>query len=214
MTNYTNLKLEEREIMEHFKVFLNEVIEFYEDQLKAYIQHKDCEAFFEKAIDTDKRNLRKSYDLLDECIWFIQKNEPRANHLRLIIAIINSLNDIKRISKYTLAFSNFYFKEGEDRNDFIVGKIEQLGHLSVATMKSLYELIIEFELDKISERAKKIFENFILEYKEKYVNSINESIHLHNGNTRFIARTIIVVKNFDRSVDHVMNIIENMLTIL
>ena len=54
--------------------------------------------------DNVERRLKRSKDmedeLLDECIWTISKDDPRANHLRFIISIIYSTKDISRSCEY------------------------------------------------------------------------------------------------------------------
>ena len=99
MTNYKHLKQEEKELVNSFKTFLKNVLFFFEKQYKSFILKGNAEEMLDESIDMDKKYSSECRDILDDCIWFIQKNEPRANHLRLIVALINSLNDIKRISK-------------------------------------------------------------------------------------------------------------------
>ncbi|MGL4950222.1 MAG: PhoU domain-containing protein [Mycoplasma sp.] len=213
MTSYKNLKIEEKEIIEKFKAFLLKVIDAQENYFIDFVAGKDAGEMFYESVEMDKKNLKKARDILDECIWFIQKNEPRANHLRLIIAVINSLNDIKRISNYIVTFSKFCSKQTAEDREILKKEFEPLGKLSIQTVRSLYKLIDEFELETIKEKADIIFEKFIDQYKESYTKSIKGSMKCKNESTKFVINTVVIVKNFDRFVDHTMNIIENLLTI-
>lgn len=215
MTNYNNLKIEEKEIIINFKVFLNEIIDFFEKQFNAYLENKNAEEIFDESSELEKRFLRKSNDILDECIWFIQKNEPRANHLRLIIAIINSLNDTKRMSNYIVSFSKFHIKQSLLCNDELIKtKIGSIGRLTIETMHKLYELIDGFNLKTIQAESKIIFNDFLEKYRVEYVDSIDNSVKRQDCDISFIANTIIMIKTFDRFIDHMINIIDNLVTIL
>lgn len=215
MTNYNNLKIEEKEIIISFKNFLNEIIDFFEKQFNAYLENKNADEIFDESSELEKRFLRKSNDILEECIWFIQKNEPRANHLRLIIAIINSLNDTKRMSNYIVSFSKFHIKQNLVSEDQLVtNKITSIGKLTIETMHKLYNLIDVFNLKTIQSESKIIFNDFLEKYRIEYVNSLDDSIKKNNCDISFLANTIIMIKTFDRFIDHMMNIIENLVTIL
>lgn len=213
MTNYKYLKIEEKEIIEKFNGFLLEVITFYEKEYTNYINHTDSQKMFEEAIEIDKKNIKHAHDILDECVWFIQKNEPRTSHLRLIIAVINSLIDIKRISSYVVTFCKFYNKQIDAKSNYIFKRIVEVGQLSIDTTKKLYDLIEEYNLDTLSVKANLIFDDFIEQYKMRYVESITDSLKNKTINSKFVASTIIVIKNFDRFVDHMMNIVENLVNI-
>ncbi|MGL4951841.1 MAG: PhoU domain-containing protein [Mycoplasma sp.] len=213
MTSYKNLKTEEKEIIVKFKSFLLNAIDYQEKCFNDFLEGKDSSEMFFEAIEVDKKNIKKSRDILDECIWFIQKNEPRANHLRLIIAVINSLNDIKRISNYNVTFTKFCSKQTPDDIAILKKEIKPLGQISIKSVRELYVLIEEFELSTIKEKSDIIFEKFIEQYKEIYTKSIKGSLKCKNESTKFVVNTVVIVKNFDRFVDHTMNIIENLLAI-
>ncbi|MGL4948288.1 MAG: PhoU domain-containing protein [Mycoplasma sp.] len=213
MTNYKNLKIEEKEIIERFKTFLLEVINTQEKFFNDFLCGIDVNEILFESIEKDRRFIKKSRDILDECIWFIQKNEPRANHLRLIIAVINSLSDIKRISNYIVTFSKFCSKQSAEDIEILKTEIKPLGSLSIETVKKLYDLISNFELETIKTNSEAVFEKFIVQYKESYTKTIKGTLKCKNDSTKFVVNTVVIVKNFDRFVDHVMNIIENLLTI-
>lgn len=212
MTNYNQLKLEEKEIINVFKKYLKDVTSFLETQHKKFIAKKNSDEMFEESIEIDKKNALIARDILDDCIWFIQKNEPRANHLRLVIAIINSLSDVKRISNYVVTLCKFYSKCNKDIDDATLTVVKEMGNLSISTVKELYQLISELDLKKLKSQANAKFKEYIDTYKSNFYNSINNSIN-NKESVKVITNTIVVIKNFDRTVDHMMNIIDNLLSI-
>lgn len=215
MTNYKHLKQEEKELVNSFKTFLKNVLFFFEKQYKSFILKGNAEEMLDESIDMDKKYSSECRDILDDCIWFIQKNEPRANHLRLIVALINSLNDIKRISNYAVTLCRFYNKCINDINDDTFKIVKNIGTLTLNTVKQLLQIIEEFNWDSnTKKKSKDIFDNYIEKYKATYYSSIKTTIQNKNvDSVKFIANSVVVIKNFDRTVDHIMNIVENLLNI-
>lgn len=210
MINYNQLKQDEKEIINRFKQFLNHVMHFYEETFNEFIHNKNCELAFYESIDIDKKNIGFCRDILDDCIWFIQRNEPRANHLRLIVAIINSLNDIKRISSYTVTLSKYYYKRINDIDEQTVKVIAEIGTLTIKSSHSLCNIIEQFDFVDMKKKANKIFDDYIEKYKKMFYDSIHSTLETSKKtNTKFIANLVVVLKNFDRTIDHLMNIIEN-----
>ncbi len=213
MTNYGQLKNEEKEIINTFKSFLLSSINFYETVFDGMLKKVNVEELFDEAIEKDKNFIKYGQDILDDCIWFIQKNEPRANHLRLVIAIINSLNDVKRISNYTVTLAKFNSKCFEEMDNVTYEIIGSMGKNTIDTNKKLYSLIEKFDLETMKKESKEIFQEHIQKYKNNFYSSVRNFIQ-NNEKEKFIANAVIVLKNFDRTVDHMMNIIENLVFVM
>lgn len=91
-------------------------------------------------------------NLVDECVWVISKDNPRANHLRFIISVIQSAKDLERAGNYALTISK-----------------------TITRRKILYKNILL--LKPLIERYLKIFDEYALLYnssnKEKIENVEN-----------------------------------------
>lgn len=215
MINYRYLKQEEKELVNKFKDFLTTVLDFYENSFNIFSKKNslaDSDEAYDDAIQQDNKNITNCRDILDDCIWFIQKNEPRANHLRLIVAIINSLNDVKRISSYTVKMSKYCYKMLSEMDDDTVKIIYNIGLLTIKTSKQLLKIICEFNLDEMKNESRKIFEQYVDKYKKMFYESIKITLD-KKQDAQFVANSIIVIKNFDRTIDHLMNIIQNLVSI-
>lgn len=115
--------------------------------------------------DNAERRLKRSKDLedelIDECIWTISKDDPRANHLRFIISIIYSTKDISRACDYAQS----------------IAKIIVRSHLSqqiISTfnpLKNLYlkyiENIIKLSETKSDNKADS-FDELNIEFESEY----------------------------------------------
>lgn len=210
--NYSVLKDNEAVLLVQFKEFFEETIDFSAFVLGAFIKNDDNVELFEVAIEKDHSINVKRKDLIDECIWSIQKNNPRANHLRFIICLINSLSDIRRISSHAVNFSKFYAKNNSEINDKIRDRIIDLYSLTIQAMKDLHNVI--FSLKKEEERKKiidEIFRNFLKSYKHRYYEIISVKDEIHSD--KYLSNLIIFLKNLDRQVDHCLNIAYNFLAI-
>ncbi len=213
MTNYGQLKAEEKEIINTFKSYLWDTITFFETTFNNIITKNNAEELFDDSIEKDKKLINQGRDILDDCIWFIQKNEPRANHLRLIIAIINSLNDVKRISNYTVTLTKFYNKCFEEMDKITYNVIGSMGKNTIDTIKKLYQLVDKFDIEQMKQASKQIFQDHIQAYKANFYESVRNFLQ-SKEKPKYVANAVIVLKNFDRTVDHCMNIVDNLVTVL
>lgn len=115
--------------------------------------------------DNAERRLKRSKDLedelLDECIWTISKDDPRANHLRFIISIIYSTKDISRACEYAQS----------------IAKIIVRSHLSqniINTLNPLKELYLKYIEDVIKLSESKLenkidsFDEMNIEFESEY----------------------------------------------
>ncbi len=88
-----------------------------------------------------------------------------------------------------------------------------MGKNTIATNKKLYALIDKFDLENMKKNAKLIFQEHIQEYKNNFYASVKNFLQ-NNEKEKFIANAVIVLKNFDRTVDHMMNIVDNLITVI
>lgn len=176
------------------------------------IQSKEIsEDAIEKFLSYKIRANEKKRDIRDECIWTISKDQPRASHLRFIIAILYSIRDLERVAEqsYNVLFFSKKFKLPIQLRKFL-GDILQLINVSLARM---YEIIKDNDCEKYEAEITGIFEKF----KEKYKNVTTTLIEKVFGEIKNKAQVIynfsIVMKYLDRIMDHMMTVYDNFLMI-
>ncbi len=212
--NYGLFKQDEKNVVSSFNDCFLSIINFFKKQI-AFIEKNNTDSQWEKCFDfalsEDDRNIRNIRDILDECIWLIQKHEPRANHLRLLISIINSLNDLKRMSSYVVTLTKFFVKNHAKINVKTKTNILKIGSFCLEVSNNFYSLIKTFNLDEMKEKSDILFDNFLKEYKKIYSTFIKEIEKKLEPSV--MAKYIIVLKNIDRYIDHCVNIVENFVSI-
>lgn len=180
--NYSLLKESENEIMAEFKEFYNFVInmnqalynflENVEENEEKWIVDEELEHFHELS---KKSELMKS-DLLANCIWVIQKNEPRASHLRFVIAIVYSIKNLLNVSsniekivkffnKYKINFSMF--------KEFIVVHKE-----TIELSRKISSSLVQKDIAAVQLQLKEEFS----EYHANIKNLIRKSVYIHDDN--------------------------------
>lgn len=215
MKNYSLFKQDQKQLINSFNEIFLRIINFFNQELTIIKNSKkaqDLEKQFDECVKLDLRNIKDIKDILDECIWIIQKHEPRTNHLRLIITIINSLSDLKRMSSYVVTFLRFFHKYNSKVNDKLKNNLIKISDLCFKTTQEFYQLILKYKCNNIKEESDKLFNKFLKEYKKFYLDLIKESNNKKH-NPKMIASYIILLKNIDRSIDHCVNIVENFISI-
>ncbi len=211
MTNkYSILKDDEKKIYTAFTNQFQLLINNLEKTCSIFKDGGDSEKLFEETLKFDKQNISVANDIVDECVWLIQKNEPRANHLRFFVALINSCNNLKRNSAYLVNFAKFYFKQNANITKEFRMEVSKIFELTINYIKRLYD---EFSagVDKINENAYlEIFDEFLKIYKKSSTELISNIIKKEKTlEPNFLSACIIAVKNFDRYLDNTIYIIEN-----
>lgn len=118
-TNYFMMKESEDQLLKGFNNYFAFVIKM-NNSLLANLQKEEANLLIDEAklsdqdyqvILYDSKKSQALYDdMLDDCMWVIQKNEPRAAHLRFVISIINSIRDLQKVGDYTAIIAKFFYK--------------------------------------------------------------------------------------------------------
>ncbi|MDE5651573.1 MAG: hypothetical protein K2H80_00695 [Ureaplasma sp.] len=211
--NYILLKEKEQEI-------INEFLNFYDQTLKiiaefeSYLldnKNKDVgldDKVYDEIIDKIRKNELIGQDLLSNCIWTIQKNEPRASHLRFIIAIIYSIRNLNNITRYTNKICKWLNKE-KVKPEFLKVLISSL-QLTYQRSLKIYSYIANNNWNEMKE----IYENESEDYHSKMKNTIS-MISTENGskwklNNKELIEYIYAIGRIERIVDMQDNIINDL----
>jgi phosphate uptake regulator len=76
-------------------------------------------------------------------------------------------------------------------------------------MDSIFKVFEKFDFPEMLEESEEIFKKFLIKYDAIFFNFI-DYIHTNKEiDTVEISKAVIIAKNFDRTIDHCMNIIES-----
>ena len=211
--NYEFIKYSELELYNEFKSIFKYVVETHQT-LFSTLNEKNNDADFEDSAIENIRHRHKNLelmnsDLLGNCIWNIQKNEPRASHLRFIVTIIKNLKDVEIINNYCLKILRFFNKR---KLPFDLNKhfIEAYKTTNDVSKKILNEFETNNKIDPNNEKIITIFNDY-----HKYLkNIIRTSILIYSEkNIKIDNKTLIdLITNFgilERIVEHEESIINS-----
>ena len=212
--NYSLLKDSENELLERFRAFATHVISSWKKlyktlQNKEPMSNETLMEFFELE---DQSNHFEA-EILDESIWAISKNQPVGNHLRFIIAILNSITDLERMADYVMSTAKFF-----NRHPKIDAKIYDLLVISIKDSSNYIEKILDCLTNKKAVESYEAAVEYQRNYQKKYAETmVDLSKIMHSKTAKQIADiltgTIIIFKHIERNVDHALNIAENFLYI-
>ena len=211
--NYEFIKYSELELYNEFKSIFKYVVETHQI-LFSTLNEKNNDADFEDSAIENIRHRHKNLelmnsDLLGNCIWNIQKNEPRASHLRFIVTIIKNLKDVEIINNYCLKILRFFNKRKlpSDLNKHFIEAYKTTNDVS---KKILNEFETNNKIDPNNEKIITIFNDY-----HKYLkNIIRTSILIYSEkNIKIDNKTLIdLITNFgilERIVEHEESIINS-----
>lgn len=208
MLNYEVLKSSEKELHEAFTKYCNHVCEMWETILKISSKIKNETTLFKQVQKMEEQSNHFEAEIQNDCIWAISKNQPFANHLRYIIAILNSIKDLERMADYAYSTSRFFEKRVV--NDDVRLLIRSLTNDGIKIMKKVFtslETKPVLETYKITKNAHEAF-------RKEYKSIINKLVILIKDQTpeevaAMFHGGIIILKHIERLIDHLTNISEN-----
>jgi phosphate transport system protein len=155
----------------------------------------------------DQSNLFEA-QIQDECIWIISKNQPFANHLRYIIAVLNSVKDLERIADYAVSAVRFF--ANNPISDEIRSIMSDALKASLNATQKIFKALktrTALETYKVCQDAQTIFRK---EYTT-IISRLTTIITTRSGDQilKLFQGAIVILKHIERIVDHGVNISEN-----
>ncbi len=210
--NYGLLKESENEIMIEFKEFYSFVIGI-NTKLYEYLQDdvESLRSISEEQLEIINDLVKKAEitqgDLLANCIWLIQKNEPRASHLRFIIAIIYSIKNLLNVCESTLKLAKFFSKI--QINVDLFKEFLNAHKLTIELSKKIADSLSERDPNIIQQNLKNDFENYHQEIKTL----IRKCAYIHDDNlykdNKDLINFIINLGRLERIIDRQENILHD-----
>lgn len=162
-TNYNILLKSEKKLKE---LILSYILLMHEIHKKLWIDtNKYINDNLHIIFDNVERRLKRSKDmedeLLDECIWTISKDDPRANHLRFIISIIYSTKDISRSCEYAQSIAKIIVRN--NINQDVIKNFMPLSKLYLEYIENVMKLNNSTSNNKID-----LFDELNINFENKY----------------------------------------------
>jgi phosphate transport system protein len=135
-----------------------------------------------------------------------------ANHLRYIVAIINSIKDLERIADYGVSAVRFFVNNSV--SDDIRSIIQSILNDALKAMNKIFHAIHNKTAIDSYKECQKIHADF----KEKYNHIINKLSGILKRRSaeqieKLFQGAIIIIKHIERIIDHCSNITENFMFI-
>ncbi|MDC4163262.1 PhoU domain-containing protein [Mycoplasma bradburyae] len=209
--NYKSLKYSEQELINKFYEYIDHGIAIHEKLLIALNKYRNGEDYKEvvkEIFKMEKISNIKQADLLDDSTWIISKEQPQASHLRFIIAIISSSNDIERICDYANNVAKFL-----NNNDNISNKkLDIVIDLQQDVIKN-YKDVIEHLKQNEAEDTYKFADIRQQEFESKYKRYLRmfKQYDLNSDDElqlNLLIDMILMIKYIERINDHLVNIVE------
>lgn len=227
-TNYNIIKNSEKQLSNNFLNYFNHIKKTWTKLLNVLKTNKYIDdAEYDKFVKLEEKSNRFESTLLDQCIWNISSNQPLASHLRFVVSIINSLNNLERMGDYIISSARFIHEnKANDKKviDLLIDAIES----SYVTMNKIIGTLFDENKNLVSIKKGTNYDPVSIygqvlvissEYRKKYKEIINEisKIIFEKKTVEQIqdlfAGAIIVIKYTERNVDHAINIVENFIYI-
>lgn len=206
--NFFSLEKSEIELKQTFNEFLRLCFKIHE-KAKEILKSKTIndEAIAEMHEYKIKAKEKKR-DVRDDCIWILSKDQPRANHLRYIIAVLYSVRDLERIAEQ--GYNIIWYSKNSNLSESLMTTIYDVLDFSNDIFKSMKKIIEEKDVTKHTETVKKLANEFKENYKESLSDALKNSISLDtNKEFDYIYTFSIIMKYIDRTMDHLWSIYEN-----
>ncbi|QZX49184.1 PhoU domain-containing protein [Mycoplasma sp. E35C] len=209
--NYKSLKYSEQELINKFYEYIDHGIKIHEHLLLAlnkYLKKENYEDILNEIFEMEKISNIKQADLLDDSTWIISKEQPQASHLRFIIAIISSSNDIERICDYANNVAKFLMKNKNISDK----KLEVIIDLQQSALQNYIDVVNHLKENEAEDTYKfadirqqefeSKYKRYLKQFRQYDLNSDDE-LQLN-----LLIDMILTIKNIERINDHLVNIIE------
>lgn len=153
-TNYNILLKSEKKLKKIIIEYLDLVHKIHLKLWDELGEFKSNEIHF--AYDNVERRIKKAIlmeeELIDECIWTISKDDPRANHLRFIISVIYSAKDLTRASEYAQTMAKIIMRKNFNNEHMnFLKPISKLYLETIEKSMKIYASSIDEKAEKFDE---------------------------------------------------------------
>lgn len=201
--NYNSLIGSETKLKEYFFNFIELNYSLHKKVWELILKGKLNSETMEELLHNEEMSNNLEKDILDECVWIISKDQPRASHLRFIISIIYSAKDLERISDYAINIAKPFLEVKLNKEEkYLFGNISDE---YISAMKKIISLIKKENTASYYQEGKQVKKAF----SDFYANEFKKIIKEHKNNFKHLDKILYVLKSIDRTIDHFFNVFTN-----
>ena len=201
-SNYNTLLSSEKELSELFFDNLEHLLKMHKFLWTNILEKKNDKRVKDKIAFYTEESVKKNKDILDDCIWIISKDQPRANHLRFIISMIHSVKDMEALSKYPNKILAIYSNEIK-----ISKSLEKLVKNYLDIFQEVIKMLKQKQAEANYKKSLNLKDNFLKIYEDFLQKDLNiKSDKFNNKNYLDMYK---IVKSLDKTIDHLFNLFDN-----
>lgn len=207
--NYQSLKISEHELKNYFTAYAKHVLTMQQNLLSLLKQEKVIPVQnFKKMEAMENKANEYEAEIMNECIWVISKDMPRANHLRFIIAIINSIKDLERMADYVIACTALLSKMKSLPKE-VYRLSYQIWSKAHTIFHDAYNQLLVNTKNNGEFYHKKIMPAYN-KFAKEYKNILKQVfVYLTKAKNNTIFQVLDVFRDAERTGSHTTNIVEN-----
>ena len=191
-TNYNSLITSEKNLKKMVFEFLEFSLSTHTKLWKYILREEDGHKIIDSIAVRVKEAEQKERDLVDECIWTISKDDPRANHLRFVISIIYSAKDIAIATSYSLAIAKM---------------VQDLSKNYLELLQKYIKIYKDKKIKDIFEQTEKMYSEFI-ELSHEAIKNIRTELTKEDNELDYFPISQIV-KSMEGTVERIKSIFAN-----
>lgn len=206
--NYQSLKISEKELQNYFMSYAKHILNMQEILLKLLKDEKAITPSIFKKVETMENKANEfEAEIMNECIWVISKDMPRANHLRFIIAIINSIKDLERMADYVIASVAIFYKSKQPKEMYRWGnQVWQKAHI---LFRAAYNQLL-ISTKNNGEFYRKVVVPSYNKFAKEYKNILKQVFaYLSKAKNHPAFQILDIFRDAERTASHMTNIVEN-----
>ena len=204
-TNYNSLITSEKNLKKMVFEFLEFSLSTHTKLWKYILREEDGHKIIDSIAVRVKEAEQKERDLVDECIWTISKDDPRANHLRFVISIIYSAKDIAIATSYSLAIAKTFVRKQVNQNHIIM--IQDLSKNYLELLQKYIKIYKDKKIKDIFEQTEKMYSEFI-ELSHEAIKNIRTELTKEDSELDYFPISQIV-KSMEGTVERIKSIFAN-----
>lgn len=201
--NYDILIESEDKLIKEFEDFVKHSIVVQKKIWKILFKEIKTQEDYELVQSLEEESNFMQKNLLDDAIWTISKAQPRANHLRFVIALIYSTKDIER--SIDTAFE--IFRTSKYTKDYKFTDFKGIVKLYIDLIVKIEPLIgsnYKDNAEKVKLERVKFNEKFY-----KYVTEITHNLKHQGASSKFLYQCSSICKSISLVSTHYLNAFSN-----
>ncbi|MCF0218110.1 MAG: hypothetical protein HUJ42_03675 [Malacoplasma sp.] len=215
--NFFSLEKSEFELKQNFLEFLDMCYRNYAKVFGILKEDKINDEIISEFLNKKMTVRDKKRDIRDDCIWIISKDQPRANHLRFIIAVLYASWDLQRIGEQTyniLVHAKNIWNATPPFPKKLRSAIANNIESSFGLFQSISDVLkSENDYSKYYDELHAIVSNFREEYQELLTNTFKELTATQIKKAADLYSFWMIIKYVDRIIDHLWSIYDHFLNI-